>query len=277
MLLKSSLIRQPANPDLGLSPIDKHRTNRFSRSSLDSGSTNSHYVPQRPDHVSTFFSISCPANQGSVDDLPYTGRIGGGLDASANPPQSRAAEMGQLWPRGRFSSRNSADWSSVYSQPSERGLPIEQEPPRTPVIPQIHTPAGSRGAAAELEVPPSFQSFLDTHPLNMKRQSVPLLGNGAQLAVEEKTQPLHSTDANRQLRLPNVARKVNSGFEILPAGTFGPRRQSSDATEVRPVYDGSNKPSAAKLHKKNRSESISGGTSTFHETVQRIEYVNNTT
>jgi len=175
--------------------------------------------------------------------------------------------MGQLWPRGRLSSRNSADWSSVYSQPSERGLPTEQEPRRLPVIPQSHTPAGSPGAATELEEPPSFQSFLDAHPLNTKRQSIPLLGNGEELEVEEKAQPLHSTDANRQLRLPNLARRVNSGFEILPAGTFGPRRQSSDATEIRPVYDGSSKRPATKLHKKNRSESISGRNSTFIETV----------
>lgn len=224
-------------------------------------------MPQRPDHISTFFSVSYPANQGSFDDLPYTGRIAGSVDPLANHRQPRTADFGPLLPRNRFSSRNSADWSSVYSQPSERGLPTEQESTRTPVKSQSHTPAGSPGVAAELEEPPSFQSFLDAHPLNTKKQSVPLLGNEEQLELREKAQPLHNTDANRQLRLPSVARKVNSGFEILPAGTFGKRRQSSEFTDARPVYDGSNKNSATKLHKKNRSESMSGRHSTFTETV----------
>lgn len=144
---------------------------------------------------------------------------------------------------------------------------MEQEPTKMPVTISPHTPASAPGVTCELEEPPSFQSFLDAHPLNAKKQSVRLLGNAEQSGLEEKAQPLHSTDANRQMRPANIARKVNSGFEILPAGTFGPRRQSSDATEIRPVYDGSNKTSGMKLHKKNRPESISGRSSNFPETV----------
>ena len=229
-------------------------------------------MPQRPDHISTFFSVSYPANQRSFDDLPYTGRVAGDVDPLANHRQPRVVDFGPLLPRNRFSSRNSADWSSVYSQPSERALPNEQESPRKmPVTLQSHIPA----APAEHEELPSFQSFLEAHPLNAKKQSVPLLDNAGQLETGETHQPLHSTDANRQLRLPSVGRKVNSGFEILPAGTFRTRRQSSDLPDTRPVYEGGSKNAATKLHKKNRSDSMAGRNSTFTETAGKIVYVNN--
>lgn len=238
----------------------------------------SHYVPRRPpqtDFHSSGAGIEA-VHLSPVDARPFTetGRVD--LRSLADHRRSHAAETGQLLPRVRNTDM-SGDWtqlalSSVHrADPSDRMVnhtswPLNEAksplatPLNTSVLQSMHTEA------------PSFQSFLDSAPANVRKQSIPLLDAAEEVvphaSPRDNSQVLQDADANSQMRMPSqVIRKVNSGFEILRPGTFVSSRQSNDITSGSyELEDGDKRPSK-RLHKKKRTESFARRDSAFTEQV----------
>ena len=239
---------------------DGRKAREVSQASLDSDITSHHYVPRKSNHTSTFLSPSYTStNSSPVDDLPFTGHALGDLRPLGTHRQIYSAETSQLLPRIR-ASVTSSDWTSVYSLPSERDIPMNHGQPQSSNL-TMQTQDHTADAIGHFVEPASFQSSVDSDPLSNKRQSAPLLSSATVLDLEEKSQPLKSTDANRQAKPPDVIRKVNSGFEILRPGTLGPRKQSSDTS------DAGNRQTSKRTYKKPRAESFSTKGSRFSEEV----------
>lgn len=211
-----------------------------------------------------------------MDARPFTetGRVD--LRSLANHRRSHAAETGQLLPRVR-NTDVSGDWTQLAlsslnrADPNDRtanhtSWPLKEArnpsdtPLNTSALQSIHTEA------------PSFQSFLDSAPANLRKQSVPLLDapeeDGAHASRRDSSQVLQDADANSQLRMPSeVIRKVNSGFEILRPGTFVSSRQSSDTTDGGYDFEAGDKRHSKRLHKKRRTEFVTARDSAFTEQV----------
>lgn len=83
-------------------------------------------------------------------------------------------------------------------------------------------------------------------------QHAELIDNGDIDYIQGHAQPLRPFDGNRRLRRSQVARRVNSGFEILRPGTLNTPRQSSDTADAREDY--SQKPK--KLQRRSRASSF---------------------
>jgi hypothetical protein len=253
----------------GSLPTDKQRTQqRLSRASLDAGSTQSYYVPQRPDHVSSFFSPSYLVQQTPVDNLPFTEatqRTAATEDAEISYDRFHKDGKGHL--SSNRASVASTGWTSVYSIPNERAFHVNQEPLPVPKVlhERVPTPISGTGVVSDPEEPPSFQSFLDAHPMNSTYQLAPFSPDEDHAGKVNKVQPLKDGDVNRQMKAPDVIRKVNSGFEILRPGTLGTRQQRGDTQETRYGSDGSrsSRRSAKKLHRKTASQSTTGKSSQF--------------
>ena len=238
----------------------------------------SHYVPQRP-HQSESRSSSAgleAVHLSPVDARPFTetGRID--LRSLANHRRSHAAETGQLLPRVRHTDV-SGDWSQLAFSSIHRADPNDRTAshtswPLNEASNPLDTPFNASAIEPRHTEAPSFQSFLDSAPTNIRKQSVPLL-DAAEEAVpraslRDHQQVLQDADANSQLRIPSqVIRKVNSGFEILRPGTFVSSRQSSDITDGRHDLEAGDKRFSKRLHKKRRTESFAARDSAFTEQV----------
>jgi len=151
------------------------------------------------------------------------------LDALQTHRMSHVAETGQLTPRVRKPG-NSGEWASVADNQisSINGVNyfVPQKTPSPPL------------AATQEEPTATYASNYsqDGHASNQAKQGVPLMESYAPKAAfypdtYEPRGPQHqysydevpyevNTDQNQ--RDNQVARKVNSGFEILKPGTFAP-------------------------------------------------------
>ncbi|MCJ1418510.1 hypothetical protein MMC32_004858 [Xylographa parallela] len=250
---EGSAMSSYADTDTYTMSIDQRVTQHTSRTSLDSGRNLHYYAPQRRGHMSTSSSVySSSIFQSTIDQAPFTRDSIGDLDSLASHRRSHAAEIGQILPRIQVSNGGSGDWTSLMSNSSDREYRVDDSPIQIPDSPKERFRTQNRPTVVStVGNPPSFQSFLASDPLNVKRHSLPLLNN-AQNVTAEKGHPLQSTDANRQLRQQEVMRKVNSGFEILRPGTLGARKNSTDSTSIR------TQKSPQKSHRKTKSESTTG-------------------
>ena len=211
-----------------------------------------------------------------VDARPFTERGRADLESLANHRRSHAAETGQLFPRVRYSGVN-GDWtqstsSSIHRTDSNDGMINHAPWPLNETVNPFTTPLDTPPLEPMHTEAPSFQSFLDSAPVNVRRQSVPLLDEVGevvpQASPQDSPQALQDADANCQLRRPSqVIRKVNSGFEILRPGTFASFRQSSDITDGRQDFETGDRRQSKRLQKKRRGESISARDSAFTEQV----------
>lgn len=238
----------------------------------------SHYVPQRP-HQSESHSPDVgfeAVHLSPVDARPFTetGRID--LRSLAHHRRSHAAETGQLLPRVRYSGV-SGDWTQLASSSFAPADPDDRTVDHTSwqlneARYPLDTPLNKSAQDSMHIDAPSFQSFLESAPANIRNQSVPLL-YGAEEVVPQasqrsSSQVLQDADANSQSRVPShVIRKVNSGFEILRPGTFDSSRQSSDITDGRHDLEAGDKRQSKRLHKKRRTESLVSRDSAFTEQV----------
>ena len=233
---------------------EQRKTQHTSRTSLDSGSNLHYYMPQRLGHMSTSSSVySSSIFQSPIDQAPFSRHSIGDLDSLASHRRSHAAEIGQILPRIQVSNGESGDWTSMMSSSSDREYHADDSPKQVSTSPKDHFNTQNRSTIfTTIENPPTFQSFLDSDPLNAKRHTLPLLDVAERNGMAEKGQPLQSTDANRQLRQQEVMRKVNSGFEVLRPGTLGARKNSTDSTIVH------TQKSLQRSHRKTKSDSTAG-------------------
>ena len=240
---------------------EQRKTQYISRTSLDSGSNLHYYTPQRRGHMHTSSSVySSSIFQSTLDQAPFSRNSIGDLDSLASHRRSHAAEISQILPRIQVSNGGSGDWTSLNSNSSDREYHADDSPKQILGSPKEHfkTPNHSTMVTTTGN-PPPFQSFLDSDPRNVKRHTLPLLNSTDGIDPVEKGHPLQCTDANRQLRQPDVIRKVNSGFEILRPGTLGARKNSTDGTSNRTQKQ------PQKSHRKTRSESTAGRSSQYTE------------
>lgn len=238
----------------------------------------SHYVPRRPpqtDFHSSGVGIEA-VHLSPVDARPFTetGRVD--LRSLADHRRSHAAETGQLLPRVRNTDM-SGDWtqlalSSVHrAEPSDRMVNHTSWPLKEAKSP-LATPLNTSALQSMHTEAPSFQSFLDSAPANVRKQSIPLLDAAEEVvphaSPRDNSQVLHDADPNSQMRMPpQVIRKVNSGFEILRPGTFVSSRQSNNITNASYELEDGDKRQSNRLHKKRRTESLAGRDSAFTEQV----------
>ncbi|MCJ1385028.1 hypothetical protein MMC17_008146 [Xylographa soralifera] len=253
---EGSAMSSYADTDTYTMSTEQRKTQYTSRTSIDSGSNLHYYTPQRRGHMSTSSSVySSSIFQSTIDQAPFTRNSIGDLDSLASHRRSHAAEIGQILPRIQVSNGGSGDWTSLMSSSSDREYHADDSPKQIPDSPKDHFRTQNRSTIiTTIGNPPTFQSFLDSDPLNAKRHTLPLLEN-AEIDTAEKSQPLQRTDANRQLRQQDVIRKVNSGFEILRPGTLGARKNSTDSTSI------CTQKSLQKSHRKTKSESTTRRTS----------------
>lgn len=209
-----------------------------------------------------------------VDNRPFTetGRID--LRSLANHRRSHAAETGQLLPRVRHTGV-SGDWNQLASSSFHRAdlnyrTNSYNSWPLNETRNSFDTPLNSSALEPMHTEAPSFQSFLESAPANLRKQSVPLLDPAEEVvpraSLRDSQQVLRDADANSQLRMSSqVIRKVNSGFEILRPGTLVSSRPSSDITDGRHNLEAGDKRFSKKLHRKRRTESFASRDSAFTE------------
>ena len=211
-------------------------------------------MPQRLGHMSTSSSVySSSIFQSPMDQAPFSRNSIGDLDSLASHRRSHAAEIGQILPRIQVSNGGSGDWTSLMSSTSDRECHATDGLKQVSGSPMDHYKTQNCfTTVTTIGSPPTFQSFLDSDPLNAKRHTLPLLDNAEKYNTTEKGQPLQSTDANRQVRQQDVMRKVNPGFEVLRPGTLGARKNSTDSTSIR------TQKMVQKAHRKTKSDSTTG-------------------
>ncbi len=248
-------------------------TDQSSGSSDQSGSSQGHYVPKRPAQDRFQSSMASPSEAvhlTPIDSLPFTDCRRGNLDSLASHRLSHAAETGQLLPRVRRSGL-SGDWtgsSHIPSRLSDIGDYYTPYRPSTANNSQnpFATPYPSRASKAIIPETPSFQSFVDNHPVTAQ-QSDPLLHAAEGGSRHDPTHVLQSADANQRLRRSTNVRRVNSGFEILPAGTLDLQRQSTGQSEEwNQDPELGDRRHSKKLQKK-RPESVQRRESSFTEQI----------
>ena len=194
-----------------------------------------------------------PVHLTPIESLPFAEGGRGDLNSLASHRLSHAAETGQLLPRVRRSEA-SGDWTSSRqptNQHSEIGDYFNSYRP-TPANNDRNPFATSRGSLVSdgiaLETTP-FRDFVDSNPATIEQPEAPLHG-------DEKPAPhpycdvLRSADANQQISRTVNVRKVNPGFEILPAGTFNVQRQSTKQPIGRQAVGREDKRHSRKLQKK---------------------------
>ncbi|KAI9869527.1 MAG: hypothetical protein M1830_005425 [Pleopsidium flavum] len=252
---------------------DNRMMDRSSGSSDQSGSSQGHYVPKRPAQAKVQSSMTSPVEAihlAPIDSLPFTESRRGNLDSLANHRVSHAAETGQLLPRVRRSGLN-GDWTGSSQTPSRLSATGDYYTPYRP--PPANNSQSSFATsypfrASEMVTPeaPSFQSFIDNQPITAQ-QSDPLLQGAVGVSNHDHAHVLQSADANQRLRRSTHSRRVNSGFEILPTGTFDVqqqyRRQSEEWNQDLELGD---RRYSKKLQKK-RPESMHKAESSFTEQI----------
>lgn len=171
-----------------------------------------------------------------IESHPFTESGRSDLESLTSHRLFHAAETGQLLPRVRRSGV-SGDWTTSTRIPSQLHetedsfnsyRPRSAHESRDPFA----TPRMSVALDEVIYEPPSFQDFVDNTPAT-SQQAYPLLQAAEVGDGDEHRNVLQSTDANQLLQPSTVVRKVNSGFEVLPAGTFDTQRQSKELLQLR--------------------------------------------
>lgn len=171
-----------------------------------------------------------------IDSLPFNQGGRSELEPLTSHRLSHAAETGQLLPRVRRSGA-SGDWTASgrpTSQSQDTGhyfgsyRPRSENESRDPFA----TPRLSVAPDDAIYQPPSFQDFVDNTPVTAQ-QSYPLLQAAELGDRHENRHVLQFADANQKLQPSRNVRKVNSGFEVLPSGTFDAQRQNIELSEQK--------------------------------------------
>lgn len=171
-----------------------------------------------------------------IDSLPFNQGGRSELEPLTSHRLSHAAETGQLLPRVRRSGV-SGDWTASgrpTSRPQDDERYFSSYRPRSANEPRdpFATPRVSVAPDDVTYQPPSFQDFVDNTPVTAQ-QSCPLLQAVDLGDRHEHRHVLQLADANQVLQPSRNVRKVNSGFEVLPSGTFDAQRQSREISEQK--------------------------------------------
>lgn len=199
-----------------------------------------------PRSVSASSSMDVPRRPGMVKDSPDVL-----LDPAHLPPnqqrfvdannfealgerrRSQVAEEGQLLRRYQAAeggiyvphtrvSNTGKKYTPVTSAESD----LERQQFGEAAIDPFATPYGTpMGSPKIQEEPPSFASFVNSTP-PIEHRIEPLDDSDTSPTPSEETSAPQGTDSNRQTRQSQIVRKVNSGFEILRAGTLNQPQQS---------------------------------------------------
>ncbi|KAI9819831.1 MAG: hypothetical protein M1827_006400 [Pycnora praestabilis] len=232
---------------------------RASNSSSDSSDGRNHYYPQRPSRVvrQTSSGVSFDALSNPVDVRPFIeSRRSDDLAGLHSQRISHAAETGQLVPRVRRSGV-SGEWASMNSfQPSKDDKPDHLNNSRLAPINGTNpfvTPTDV-SATRRIETDGIAKEFpLQSSSSNEPKQS-DMPSQGLSVIARE------TSDANQQLRQSRTVRKVNSGFEVLPPGTFPVQGLSDRGNERSEDWnedlEAGGRRHSRRLQKKRRSESI---------------------
>ena len=149
----------------------------------------------------------------------------GSFDALAHHRRSQGAEEGQLFPRARLGHRAG---DPTPTAPAEQrygvGASHPSEKASDPFVTPLGTPLGSPMRSGE--EPPSFESFVNSNPPPENHIATYNDLERVSSSSREISPPLQHSDGNRQPRNPQIARKVNSGFEILHPGSFSQPQNS---------------------------------------------------
>ena len=212
------------------------RPRRVSSSGSGSNSSEEHYTPHRPG-----------IKRESSDILFDPTYLPSGLPRSSNDDhlnylashrRSHAAEEGQLIPRIRPNNAHGRTTSDVplHHRQFSTGH-ISGEAASDPFITPLGTPRGSTRSGYG-EEPPTFASFVNSSPTpNNRIEAVDDIGY-ATSDSRYTSNALQQGDGNRQDRQSQIARKVNSGFEILNSGSFSrPREPMVDRNEKAQVVN----------------------------------------
>jgi len=194
-----------------------------------------------------------------IDSLPFSQGGRSELEPFTSHRLSHAAETGQLLPRVRRGGV-SGDWtaeSRPTSQPQDTGHYFGSHRPRSANESRdpFATPRVSVAPDDAIYQPPSFQDFVDNTPVTTQ-QSYPLLQAAELGDRHEHRHVLQLADANQMLQPSRNVRKVNSGFEVLPSGTFDAQRQSRELSEQKKqVSEDGIRRQSNRLQKKRRDSS----------------------
>lgn len=161
------------------------------------------------------------------------------LDPLASNTESYMDEQGRLHVRNR-----------------ESGMTVVYAPVEDSVSRRLASSQGSIHEVSDPFATPETSPKEDRIPVMVDappaNQHSEMIGNGDIDYIQGHAQPLRPFDGNRQLRRSQVARTVNSGFEILRPGTLDSPRQSSDIADAREDYN--RKPK--KLQRRSRASSF---------------------
>ncbi|ORY09066.1 hypothetical protein BCR34DRAFT_589548 [Clohesyomyces aquaticus] len=261
----SSARNDHSNVQSSASNSDKSNSGNSSRRTSDESDYMGAAPPARP-YEAAYIN---PSSRHASLVAPVDPRLDLGLLQSHR--LSHVAETGQLTPRVRRPG-NSGEWASVAENirsPQEISthngvdyfVPRQKTP--SPPLPPVATPSEERPVA-----PVASKYNQDGHASNQTRQAVPLLETyqpnafqyepqtyqpqGPQFEYDQEVPARREVHTNQnQGRESQVIRKVNSGFEILRPGTFGPpspeeaqsasgeKRQSKRLQKKRRPSDGS--------------------------------------
>ena len=143
----------------------------------------------------------------------------GSFDALVHHRRSQGAEEGQLFPRARLGHRaGDPNPTAPAEQRYGVGASHLSEKASDPFVTPLGTPLGSPMRSGE--EPPSFESFVNSNPPPENPIATYNDLDRVSSSSREIYPPLQHSDGNRQPRNSQVARKVNSGFEILRPGSF---------------------------------------------------------
>ena len=149
------------------------------------------------------------------------------MESLYNHRMSHVAEVGQLVPRVRQPNGNGEASEIKASQGgTSRGQGDYDDIAPSRDFPQDVEKALASPSRASDVADVSMRSL--SVQASQGRQSPSAIANKSGMSLDERHPvraempgPLHGGDVNTHLHRNKVVRKVNSGFEILPAGTFG--------------------------------------------------------
>ena len=200
------------------------RSRRGSSSGSGSNSSEEHYTPRRPgikrDSSDILFDPTyLPSGfpRASNDDH---------LNYLTGHRRSHAAEEGQLLPRVRTSNTHGRPTPDVplHRRQFSTGH-ISGEDASDPFATPLGTPMGST-RSGYVEEPPSFTSFVNSSPSPDNRIEAVDDVEYTSSDFRYTSNALQQGDGNRRHRQSQVARKANSGFEVLRPGSFSRPRES---------------------------------------------------
>jgi hypothetical protein len=205
-----------------------------------------HYVPQRPSPTRSQTTSDNITTRilSTIDLLPFTEQ--GDLGYIHRHRQSHAAEMGQLLPRPRR--------SRISSEYPPSSTPSGTSIPREGVDYINHHPSHS-GQHSQLVADPStvpFKDFVESHPVPCLEPRHTKQLNDENEKKETHNRPQSKPSYQGHSHRNSATRIVNSGFEVLPAGTFDSVGEPSDWSVD---LEGGEKRETRKLKKERISDS----------------------